>query len=884
MDELDKNIEDIDNKIIIQTNSQYITNYFLPNVSLLKNKFTDLLTKDNLYKEFKNPYLICLTDEATYQPFFHNELITEEELIYIKKSIKLIPISYTVLSETMINYLTTFSSTLFNTFNFKNEYNEVIQTNADVLVCCIFRFKHVNICRYLKQFNGVSNFIDIYNSLLLDEYFGQSNNRSIIKQNHIIMINNMNESNYWTIYNNCRLNYTIKFNTNSFNLSINERLTDKNIDNVIKFLASTSDDNDYLAFLFEKSKYVDASSGIDVNGYKLYTISNNDIMNKITNECFNKLFDKLSEDVQYHLIMNILISKDLCHLVINNKYILNKIISKDHFKNNLTFMELYGNLLRYILGYTWIIMYMEESIKRSFIDTSDRFIFDIDTASLLPWYPYSIENIHICPYMPILVANNILNIQKNILGVEQHIYNNQNDNIKQITRYGICSKDIFIKRINEFISGKTNINILENIDWTNVAMSGSIMACCVPNYNTLMSKFILDKENFKIDFIGFINEYYKEADIDIMCNITNIYKFVDKINDFNNTLQNNIKKIYSIDSNLPITTIFTNKSASILINKHFINKYILEQVKLPYIDIISNLNQESIKKIVYNHYINWHKDYITKCAIEDSDKFFDQKYNDIYINIPIEEINIVLIKYENDPDNNNNIICIPKINYKFRISSYYLPHNFEFFQIKYDNFFSTVSQFHLPIVRSYYDGSQVYLTPSCISACMTFINIDYKYFAGKKDPIEIINKYRMRGFGTILNNKEITKLLEYSNLVPKWKKLYNLHLNSNSSVLSTVGLLNVHSSLFKPSILLNNTNTNNYIKLVMNEDYITIPYYFNDIINLISKIYNLNSIITINPTTINKYGIINCVKKWLINAYNDSDFNKQYNENCDTID
>ena len=98
-------------------------------------------------------------------------------------------------------------------------------------------------------------------------------------------------------------------------------------------------------------------------------------------------------------------------------------------------------------------------------------------------------------------------------------------------------------------------------------------------------------------------------------------------------------------------------------------------------------------------------------------------------------------------------------NVKFKIDSQYLPHSFEIFSIKYKSFFSTVSKFHLPIVRSYYNGNNVYLLPSCISACMTMMNIDYKYFAGSKDQIDIINKYRMRGFGTYLNAKEKMKLI-----------------------------------------------------------------------------------------------------------------------------
>ena len=61
------------------------------------------------------------------------------------------------------------------------------------------------------------------------------------------------------------------------------------------------------------------------------------------------------------------------------------------------------------------------------------------------------------------------------------------------------------------------------------------------------------------------------------------------------------------------------------------------------------------------------------------------------------------------------------------------------------------------------------------------MNLDYKYFASTRDPIEIINKYRMRGFGTFLNAVEIIHLLRYSNKVSKWKELYNLNLKSKSS-------------------------------------------------------------------------------------------------------
>ena len=96
-----------------------------------------------------------------------------------------------------------------------------------------------------------------------------------------------------------------------------------------------------------------------------------------------------------------------------------------------------------------------------------------------------------------------------------------------------------------------------------------------------------------------------------------------------------------------------------------------------------------------------------------------------------------------------------KINYKYRITSPHLNHPLEIFKIYGVCQMGIVSQFHLPCVRAFYDGSNVYMTPSCISAHLTYMNIDYKYVSGLNDPMEIINKNRMRGFGTWLNETEI---------------------------------------------------------------------------------------------------------------------------------
>ena len=90
------------------------------------------------------------------------------------------------------------------------------------------------------------------------------------------------------------------------------------------------------------------------------------------------------------------------------------------------------------------------------------------------------------------------------------------------------------------------------------------------------------------------------------------------------------------------------------------------------------------------------------------------------------------------------------------------------------------------------------MTPSCISAHLTYMNIDYKYFAGSKDPIEIINKYRMRGFGTWLNKNEIATYMKYSSMVPFWNNLFNINLNNKNTISSALGPLPLTHKLFYP--------------------------------------------------------------------------------------
>jgi hypothetical protein len=956
MNNLDKNINDVDNEDICYNKQKYeleqlsksqihtieyainkgtiestikTNNLFYPDLDRIQGRFNDGISKDNLYKEFGNPYIVCLKDSAKYESFFYDQIISADQLNTMIDSIEIIPTTYKAINGTAFKYLTSFSAGIFKkNFVVLDKYGMKVEPAKDVLICSLLRFNKTNIIRYLKQFDGISNFIDLYNSLLINEYLGQTNKTSTTKQNHIHIINSMHESNYYTNHNNCQLNITLKFKSRGFNLALSDRLTDQTVQKVLQRLAeSKEEDNNYLAFLFRKSAYLDASSAVNASGYKLYRIANNPIIDTMKADNFNALYDKLSHTEKYYLIMNSMISKDLCHFVVNNKYILNDIMSDTKDPNGHTFMNKYGQLIRYTLGYAWLTLYMEESIKRGYINTSDRFIFDIETASKLPYYPYSINNLHICPYLPILVDTETMNAEKNVLGVQQYRFDPEPiGNLNKLTRYGVTDRKTFIDRVNMFMSGKTNTNILKNINWSHIAMSGSMMACCLPNFNTLMSNFFT--QNKEIDFLAYTNEYYKEADIDIMCNIPDIYEFVDKIYEFKNTIENNIKEIHNLTTESPnITSVFSNKSAAIMINKYFIKVHLQKETGLDYIDILSNVNAPVVKEAVHKHYLSWYKTNLAESLKSNPEKFMDDKYHELYLPVPIENCNVIFIKtqidkkedeadekkkiiedirnddniqleeddkdydeeekqYEESPNTTDeypadNVVFIPKVNFKFRISSSYLPHNLELFQIKHQEFFSTVARFHLPIVRSYYDGTNIFITPSCISACMTMLNIDYKYFAGSKDPIEIINKYRMRGFGTILNDREIVRLLEYSNLVPKWKQLYSLNIQSNGSIMKILGQLDINNSLFNPLKILDNKDRSTEYKNIRTFNYTIIPHNISEIISIIKRMYKTSSVgeqfNLSNITTINKYGYVEPVKKWLIDAFYDFNFNRMDN-------
>jgi hypothetical protein len=62
---------------------------------------------------------------------------------------------------------------------------------------------------------------------------------------------------------------------------------------------------------------------------------------------------------------------------------------------------------------------------------------------------------------------------------------------------------------------------------------------------------------------------------------------------------------------------------------------------------------------------------------------------------------------------------------------------------------------------------------------MTLYNLDIKYFTSNICPVEILNKYRQRGFGVFVNKYEKIKIMDYSSKNTFWKIKYNIFKKSN---------------------------------------------------------------------------------------------------------
>jgi hypothetical protein len=721
--------------------------------------------------------------------------------------------------------------------------NDQIEFENDEIVICLFELVESDAQLYINSlFTNDFDFKKLMKVILLFQRYNGDLYGSSLKNKLCNTINNLKESGYWTYDYNCKLNMTNAFSKRTFTNSIdkNSKFQNKNTADIIKYIMENPHGSDYLQGViqnvYQKTEYVDGASATKENGgkFKLYKIYNQNIF---TMEQVTELFQVVKDNrVKYDLFNAFLLSKDYCHLVINNIDVL-KIMKPTINK----FMPLY----KLLFGYAWICMYTEECVKKTRTTVDDRYIFSINTASELPDFPYTTSDLHTSPYISQLIAKDILNSNNNCLGLGQIKTGVADQN-------AIGTFNEFKTKFNIFTTGKDDKSIFDGLScnddgkWSDFTVSGSVITACVPKHSPLTNLLIDDNETTLNKMKRLFNEYYKNSDIDVICNKTDVFEFMDKVQELYNTIIKNLNEIEKKDVSEYIK-IIPHKSIRIAITSEYVDhkmnyplEYVVENLNTSkirnhfylreYSSIKAKLNDEyngPTENKLYETYFkptdcdNMHltvTPYKTnKKDVQKSNTEYYMFLNDILpLDKQVEESENILVfkltegikfKIENDESLKYNEDTTLNENYKE-----YLLHGIETFQSRFEEFFSLVSRFHLPCVRGFYCGNDVKLLPSCISAHKTGINIDYKYFAGKWDPIHIANKYRSRGFGTLFNSAEIRHLIEYNTNSNEWKNIFKIG-QSRTSINNHLGPRKINDDIFKRSKYIHGLPDDIYKKL-----------------------------------------------------------------------
>jgi len=528
---------------------------------------------------------------------------------------------------------------------------------------------------------------------------------------------------YWSDINKCKINITTPWLLRDINFSDAKEIE------ISKQKLMDEKCNDYLTDIINKNRYVDASSGIKTHKHNLYYI--NEYSNLPIDLMITKLLIGDQNPTQQKLNMSIvtygLLSKKYVHRLLKNEDICL------YIKRNFS-------ILSKSFAYSWLMMYLEEGIKKSHVTYEDRCVFTLDQAKKLPHS----SNV----YLPLLIEKSYINI----FGGYQ---SNSNSHIE------LSDIHRFRNRL-EIFSNNNNIDVFKNFNWKNIAISGSVIAAASRHIDPL-------EKDGSFTTNEFFNTYYKDSDIDVMCDAPDYVSFIDKITYMIEIFKTNILNKFPLSEN-PIQVEIT-KNVALQLTKKYVDEY-----------YNGKISPEDAYKI-----------YITMKSKEE--KQTNSKYYKINEVVGFENFKYYI--YDNqelkEPTYGENI--------KYHISSPHLTRKFEVFKIKY-NFMSTVSRFHLPCVRGYYDGNQVYLLPSAISALLTNKCIDYKYFAGVRSPFEIILKYIFRGYSIFFNKREMIKIVEYIKNSDKWKNIFKYNENFK---------INTFQSYYSnPFVLLNKENINYY--------------------------------------------------------------------------
>lgn len=701
---------------------------------------------------------------------------------------------------------------------------------------------------YSSLFDGYVDF-QVIQDLLSVYHFYNGASYSPSRDKLVQLIMQRRGSEYWTNKYNCMLSKSTafadrKFTRPSYNTS------NKNVQAITDLLSKLSQDGGDVDYL---------PTGNDVGGYDLkpdkkrYFFSGQKKGNSASvNEWIISVPDLR---VKFILYASFLLNKDQSHLVMN----------KELLEHMTPVFRKCMPLLRYVFARGWLPLVLDENLNRWKTSPEDRYVFDIETASKLPVFPYNVRDVNDNPYTPFPVAANLIQNSKNYLGVPM-----VTDKGKFSQLYGISTLADFKRKFNLFTTGRADVNIFDGLEWGDkFAITGSAMVPCIQKDSPLTYIMMSDNDNDR--FTQYVNNLYSGADIDLMCVHDTQDEFLCAVAHVIEVVTKNLELIHGKDMNADVT-VEAHKKLIITVNRKYIEN---EPMNVETFDqVVNDPAKAYIRKVLYHNY--------THAKMHEIRANMNKKKNgdispqlkmlldltETYV--PMEEFDLNVIDADIDsyltpeqqarseallvirlseltgkpPKEGESDPIVAKIidGIKFKVKATgYMNHDIEVFRIK-NSFWNTVSRFHLPCVRSYYNGTNVFSLASAIGALMTNVNTDYKYFAGARNPQDIMEKYRSRGIGTILNETERKQIVKHNANqhgdpeLSSLSKMHNIKLNSDDSITRHLSPQDLNSEIYKMSAYLNGTPTDIYQKVhfdyVMNHA---------DMVRMYENLYNYNS-------------------------------------------
>lgn len=864
-----------------------------------------------LYSTYRQVYVLCMKDnfKNTHDVYnIYNSIISKNDLILIKNQFALIPASMILLWNKMFKDVCCIVEKEFIKHMFDMNFNTEL---SSILVIPMFELTEsmakLNISLYESK-SDISTLKDIMN---LTSFYNNDFKKPVLKQFSQIL-SSFKESQYWSNPENCNINMTKLFSLRRFNfkeikdkrvrmsiLSQNNIEKTKDLNNILDKLESKN--NNYPTLEDEILDF-DIFASLIEHGKRTYFMTNENNLKITKSDATNIILSITDETELYHIFNNLLVSKDYCHMVLNNFQVLNK---AQHI------IEKYKPLYKVLFGYAWLSFIIEENMMKTRTEAHNRYVFDINTANQLPSFPFVYDDLAQNPYISVLCDKKSLNPEKNASSLYC---------IESFDGYGVCNLDQFKWRFNIFTSGDPNKNIFDGLDWNTFAISGSLMPACLQKKSPLFDIVTRVEQREEDKWLTFFNHYYKDSDIDLMCNVQSIYEFTDQVDNVVTLLKKNIKdcsdkninKNIDKDKDIEIE-IEPVKSLTIMITNYFISESMIEFNKQYNNNIntveqmIGQIQTQEMKEYLYLKYIenkskvnndirknkldnnNYIKKFMNLSSIEDMNiqlislengknykkpTKLDEKTNDDSISIFVNDFRSDTNKVSDDQ---NYLVIKIHENIRFKIKSNKIARSIEVFRSKSKDFFSTVARFHLPCVRTYYTGNNVYILPSCITAMMTGINIDYKYFASIKNPVDIINKYRMRGFGTLLSPQELQHMIKFNHEVKDCGGMFNISELKECEILKSTSPQELTSKIYRPAIYIDG-----FPEDVYNVPHVTYIKQSSQLYEYYSKKYNYNNINfgfdVFTFKTITDIGNIMPYQNWLSTAYIERyEYNLKYN-------